>query len=34
MKQVSNDYKNQIKEMGREIDSIITYYNHYKIINL
>ena len=32
MKQVSNDYKNQIKEMGREIDSIITYYNHYKMI--
>ena len=32
MKQVSADYKNQIKEMGREIDSIITYYNHYKMI--
>ncbi len=32
MKQVSAEYKNQIKEMGREIDSIITYYNHYQII--
>ena len=32
MKQVSNGYKNQIKQMGREIDSIITYYNHYKMI--
>ena len=32
MKQVSANYKNQIKEMGREIDSIITYYNHYQII--
>jgi len=32
MKQVSAEYKNQIKEMGREIDSIISYYNHYRII--
>ena len=32
MKQVSTGYKNQIKEMGREIDSIITYYNHYQVI--
>jgi len=32
MKQVSANYKNQIKEMGREIDSIISYYNHYQII--
>jgi len=32
MKQVSNKYKEQIKELGREIDSIITYYNHYKFI--
>lgn len=32
MKQVSSEYKNQIKQMGREIDSIITYYNHYKMI--
>lgn len=32
MKQVSTGYKNQIKEMGREIDSIIRYYNHYQII--
>ena len=32
MKQVSAEYKKQIKEMGREIDSIITYYNHYQII--
>lgn len=32
MKQVSAEYKNQIKEMGREIDSVITYYNHYQII--
>lgn len=32
MKVVSNDYKNRIKEMGREIDSVITYYNHYKMI--
>lgn len=32
MKQVSANYKNQIKEMGREIDSIIRYYNHYQII--
>ena len=32
MKQISANYKNQIKEMGREIDSIISYYNHYQII--
>lgn len=32
MKQVSANYKNQIKEMGREIDSIISYYNHYQVI--
>ena len=32
MKQVSAEYKRQIKEMGREIDSIITYYNHYQVI--
>jgi len=32
MKQVSANYKNQIKEMGREIDSIIGYYNHYQVI--
>lgn len=32
MKQVSTKFKNQIKELGREIDSIITYYNHYKFI--
>ena len=32
MKQVSTNYKNQIKELGREIDSIITYYNHYQVI--
>lgn len=32
MKQVSIGFKNQIKELGREIDSIITYYNHYKFI--
>jgi len=32
MKQVSTGYKNQIKEMGREIDSIISYYNHYQVI--
>ena len=32
MKQVSTGYKNQIKEMGREIDSNITYYNHYQVI--
>jgi len=32
MKQVSTGYKNQIKEMGREIDSIIRYYNHYQVI--
>ena len=32
MKQVSAEYKRQIKELGREIDSIITYYNHYQVI--
>lgn len=32
MKAVSNDYKNQIKQLGREIDSVITYYNHYSVI--
>ena len=32
MKQVSANYKNQINEMGREIDSIISYYNHYQVI--
>lgn len=32
MKQVSADYKAEIKKHGREIDAIITYYNHYKMI--
>lgn len=32
MKQVSAEYKNEIKKLGREIDAIITYYNHYKMI--
>ena len=32
MKTVTNGYKNQIKLLGKEIDSIIRYYNHYQII--
>ena len=32
MKTVTNGYKNQIKLLGKEIDNVIRYYNHYQII--